>query len=666
MLSSELALGYSASEVKSTEHSGRSGNSRASSVAAALTAEGPLSRALSGYAPRAGQQALAEAIEGALGRPGTLVAEAGTGIGKTFAYLVPILLGSGSAIVSTGTRTLQDQLFKRDLPRLLEALDRHPRIALLKGRSNYLCLHRFDAARQSGEVRAPALLARLEQLRDWADRTTTGELAEVALRDDSPLRPLISSSVDNCLGGDCPRYADCYLVKARRKAQDADLVVVNHHLLFADLALKQEGFGELLPAVGTVVVDEAHQVPEVASRFFGATLSSRQLIDLARDARLEAGAVSGALVLVKDPGAELETGVAKLRLAIDRYPQRGSWESVRVAPAVEEALAALDEALGKLEPVLKELADRSAGLESCWVRARARQRDLAGMTAREPDGVVRWYETSGKSFMLHLTPLSVAEAMNELRDGIAPSWIFTSATLSVGGRFDLFVRQLGIEDAATVSISSPFDYQENALLYHPTGIPQPSDPDFVPRMMDAVLPVLDCSGGRAFLLFTSHRNLNRAAEILKRRTELPLFIQGHMPRHRLLKAFRESGNGVLLGAASFWQGVDVIGAALSLVVIDKLPFAPPDDPLLEARLKQIRDSGGNPFVDYQLPAAVLALKQGVGRLIRHDADRGVLVLCDPRLETKPYGRIFRASLPAMPYSRELRDVARFFDRPHVA
>ncbi len=632
-------------------------------VAAAFAAGGALERGLEGFAPRPEQRALAEAIEAALGGPGTLVAEAGTGIGKTFAYLVPILLAGRRAIVSTGTRTLQDQLFKRDLPRLLDALDCHPRVALLKGRGNYLCLHRFELTRLGGELKSPALLARLEQIREWAGVTRIGELAEIALADASPLRPLITSSVDNCLGGDCPRYADCFLVKARRRAQDADLVVVNHHLLFADLALKQEGFGELLPPAEAVVVDEAHQVPDIASRFFGRRLSGRQLTDLAQDVRREAAEVTGALAQVVEPSQVLETAVARLNLAIEPHPERGSWERARVSPAVGAALAALTRALTGLDELLATLAERSAGLESCWARARQRLAALAELTAPDVDGVVRWYEKTRRSFTVHASPLSVAEAMSALRDGIAPCWIFTSATLSVGGRFDLFLSQLGIEDAETVSLPSPFDYRRNALAYLPPGIPLPEHPEFVARMLDRVLPVLEYSGGRAFLLFTSHRNLRLAAEQLAARTELPLLIQGEMPRHRLLEEFRRSGNGVLLGAASFWQGVDVAGAALSCVVIDKLPFAPPDDPLLEARLKQIRASGGNPFFDYQLPAAVLALKQGVGRLIRDYADRGVLVLCDPRLESKPYGRVFLDSLPEMEVTRELRDVARFFDHP---
>ncbi|MET0231032.1 MAG: ATP-dependent DNA helicase, partial [Rhodanobacteraceae bacterium] len=440
----------------------------------------------------------------------------------------------------------------------------------------------------------------------------------------------------------------------------ADLVVVNHHLLFADLAIKQEGFGEILPGAHAFILDEAHQIPELAGQFFSVSLSARQLTELANDTLAECSGVPGALAVLQPPVDALTFAVKKLRLALDRFPQKGAMSSVENDPEVDRELAALREVLGTLSEDLGRHAERSRGLASVHERAETQAARLAEVCDSHDRDAVHWYEKSAHGFSFHATPLDLSQPLRELRATSHATWVFTSATLSVAGRFEHFARQLGLDDPVTLSLESPFEYSRQALAYLPSGLPDPAAPDYVDRVLDAVLPVLEASRGRAFLLFTSHRALRRAAEILPARVSFPLFVQGTAPRHRLLTDFRASGNGVLLGAASFWEGVDVAGEALSVVVIDKLPFAAPDDPVLVARLDALREAGGNPFTDWQIPTAVIALKQGAGRLIRDVHDRGVLVLCDPRLTSRAYGKLFLASLPPLPRTRVLADVERFF------
>ncbi|MEM7708983.1 MAG: ATP-dependent DNA helicase [Pseudomonadota bacterium] len=630
-----------------------------------LASGGELDQAWPQFRPRDGQRELATEIALAMEAGEPLIAEAGTGIGKTFAYLLPALVSGQRVVVSTGTRTLQDQLYQRDIPQLLAALDLKPRVSLLKGRSNYLCIHRMNHATDSGVIDSPELLTLLDKTRGWAQQTDDGDLVGATfLPDNSPLRPQVSSTVDNCLGGECPNYGDCWVIRARRQAQEADLVVVNHHLLFADLALKQEGFGELLPECDAIVVDEAHQVPDVASRFFGRSFSFRQLTELARDCRSEGAGAPGALPVLVETLAELDAAARRLRLAVStvsgRLGNRGPWQEARRRDGLEGELVGVADVLGRLSQALKPLAPATAGLESVWQRSQRLQAAASAFLNDEDSDHVCWYEASRQGFQLQRTPLNLAEALGSIREAAAPCWIYTSATLSVGGRFDLFQSQLGLESARSVSIDSPFDYENRALLYHPSGLPEPAEQGFVPAFVAALLPLLDITGGRAFVLFTSHRNLQQARAILSNALDLPIFVQGDAPRHQLLEDFRRSGNGVLLGAASFWAGVDVPGDALSCVAVDKLPFAAPDDPVIQARLNKLRQEGEAPFGRYQLPAAVLTLKQGVGRLLRHENDRGVVVVGDPRLTSKGYGKVFLKSLPPARYTRDLADVRSFF------
>jgi ATP-dependent DNA helicase DinG len=631
------------------------------SLAALLGEDGPFARELPDFAPRAAQQAMAAAVAMAIQQRDTLVAEAGTGTGKTYAYLVPALLSGERVIVSTGTKALQDQLYFRDLPKVLAVLGARVKTALLKGRANYLCLHRLQQTVREGAALAPERAGELAAIRAWSARTRRGDRAELAaVPEDSPLWPLVTSTAENCLGVECPFYEDCHVFKARREAMEADLVVVNHHLLLADLALKQDGFGEILPGAAAYILDEAHQVPELAGQFFSASVSARQLGELAQDALRECQGITGALGLLLGPVEALHALLRKLRLAMEALPARGPASALEGVAAVRDGLRELAGLMAALADLLAGQAERSRGLASVHERALALLERLDRLREHGGERDVCWYELFPRGFALHATPLDLAAPLRALRERSEAAWIFTSATLSVAGRFEHFARQLGLDEPRTLLLESPFDYARQALCYLPEGLPDPAARDYTERLLEAVLPVLAASQGRAFLLFTSHRALRCAADWLPARMAWPLYVQGSAPRHQLLEAFRRSGHGVLLGAASFWEGVDVAGEALSVVVIDKLPFAAPDDPVLVARLEALERAGINPFMGWQVPAAAIALKQGAGRLIRSLTDRGVLVLGDPRLATKGYGKLFLASLPAMPRTRALADVQAFF------
>jgi ATP-dependent DNA helicase DinG len=599
-----------------------------------------------------------------IGDTGVLVAEAGTGTGKTFAYLVPALLAGGKVIVSTGTKTLQDQLFDRDLPAVRDALASGARLALLKGRANYVCHHRLDRAIAEARLDSREEAAQLRRIKAFAATSRTGDRADLAdVPEDAPVWVHATSTRENCLGQECPRYSECFVFAARRDAQAADVVVINHHLFFADIALRAEGIAELLPACNTVILDEAHQLPDIARLFFGETFATAQAIELARDTRLELRAAGGGAQDLDRDATVLERRARDLRLAFPEDAAKlSAAQALRIAE-FEPALAALDGAVSALRSPLAAQAERSEGLASCARRAE----DLAARLVRwrEADAaeLVRWVEVFGHSAQLHVTPLSPGEIFRRQMDDHPRAWIFTSATLAVGDDFSHFKRELGIDAAQSRRWESPFDFARQALLFVPQGLPQPNDPGHTAAVIDAAYPVLRAAGGGAFLLFTTLRALRRAEELLAGRLAadgLPLLVQGSGSRSELLERFRALGNAVLLGSASFWEGVDVRGDALSVVVIDKLPFAPPDDPVLAARIDALRARGGNPFSELQLPQAILQLKQGAGRLIRDETDRGVLVLCDPRLFTRSYGRLVRASLPPMRITRETAEATAFF------
>ncbi len=637
-------------------------------LAAVFGAEGPLSECLTGFRPRPEQLAMAQDVAAALADGHSLVIEAGTGTGKTLAYLLPALDSGLRVVISTGTKTLQDQLFHRDLPMIGKALGRVVDAQLLKGRSNYLCLYRLNQlADAPGKALPKGSAADIRHLRQWAERTLTGDIAEYTeLAENSPLWPRVTSTVDNCLGSRCPVFDDCHVVSARHAAREAEMVVVNHHLLMADLAMKEEGFGRLLPGADAIIVDEAHHFPDVAQNFFTVSLGSGQVLDLVTDVRSEA--VHGGVF-----GPALENAVDVLRktaidarLALSDGVSTVSWDeaSEEFVPAFDVLGEALDGVIGELTA----LEEASAGLQRCRQRAAsmfAAFETISGHGSQD-DHALRWIKLAQRSFTANATPLDTADDLRALLEAGQSAWVFTSATLAVRDNFQHFISRLGLSDVRTRQIPSPFAFADIARLYLPQGLPeglpQPNDPSFtdlaVAEMRDAVI----ASDGRAFLLFTSHRALRRAAELLNNDPEFnfPLFVQGTEPRSRLLEQFSREPHSVLLGTATFWEGIDIRGHDLVLVAIDRLPFASPGDPLLAARLEAIRSQGGNPFRDYQLPQAVLSLKQGVGRLIRDYDDYGVVMICDPRLSQKSYGRVFLSSLPPMTVVRDLETIRAFY------
>jgi ATP-dependent DNA helicase DinG len=629
--------------------------------------EGPLARSIPGFAVRIEQIAMATQVHRALQTGGRLIVEAGTGTGKTFAYLAPALLSGRRVVVSTGTRTLQDQLFHRDLPTIARALGRPVRVALLKGRANYLCEHRLDLAEQQATARGlrREVAVALPKVRAWSGITRSGDIAEARhLSDAHPVWPWVTSTRDNCLGADCSAFERCHVVHARREAQAADVIVVNHHLLLADLVLKEEGFGDLLPGADAIIIDEAHQFSEVASNFLGFNVSARQLQSLTRDLAVELIA-AGSRAEVSDALAQtIDRQILDLQDTLSAV--RGRSEFREWPAAIFEAVEHIHGSIDELTRSLEEPAKNNAGLAALRRRSAELGARLSAMLEREsPDqpASVRWAQSGTYGVSLHYVPIDVAEQLGALIQAHASAWIFTSATLAVGEEFAHFANRIGISDASTVRFGSPFDYEEQTLLYIPAKFDDPSSARYTEQVIDAALPVLEASGGRAFLLFTSHRALRDAADILFSKLggtlPFPVFVQGDAPRDALLTKFREAGNAVLLGTSSFWEGVDVKGAALSVVVIDKLPFAVPDDPVLKARLDAIQRRGGNPFFEEQVPQAVIALKQGVGRLIRDPDDFGVVMLCDPRLRTRGYGRIFLDSLPPMRRTNSLEEVTSF-------
>ena len=639
-----------------------------SSISDVLGDDGPIARHLTGFAPRLEQQHLAEAIFTTFEQGETLIGEAGTGTGKTFAYLVPAILSGQTIIISTGTRHLQDQLFYNDLPLVKRALGSGVSTCLLKGRANYLCKHRLQRA-----MRHPALLSETHQkhlriLTDWAGRTKYGDIAEViGVPEDSMVWSFIVSNDEFCSKHEFEDLADCFIHKARKRAQESDIIVVNHHLLCADLALKDLGFGELLPDARGFVIDEAHQLPDIAAQFFGRKLSSRQLLDLARDTVGEQLHEAPDNRELRELTQELETAVRHFRLAFAIEPDRGPWMSVKSMAAMERELERLNTLLGALEEALADVAVRGKGLEACHKRAHLHAETLGYFMELDPAlDYVHWYETFRNGFSLNMTPMTVAQPFQKAMQTMDASWVFTSATLAVGGDFSHFQSQLGLEDARELQVDSPFDYRHNALLYLPGNLPEPQNSHYTSSIVDTMVPVLEASGGRAFLLFTSYRAMHEAQGLLEGRINYPILVQGQMPKRELIEAFQSVGNAVLLGTSSFWEGVDVRGEALSLVMIDKLPFGSPGDPVMSARIDHMKQGGGNPFFEYQVPQAAIALKQGVGRLIRDVTDKGVLVLCDPRIRSRHYGEVFITSLPPMPITTDLEEVTEFYRQERVA
>ncbi|MEY8172354.1 ATP-dependent DNA helicase [Burkholderia multivorans] len=625
----------------------------------------------------------------------TLIVEAGTGTGKTYAYLVPAMLWGGKVIVSTGTKHLQDQLFLRDIPTVRNALAVPVTVAMLKGRANYLCHYYLQRTADNGRLPSRQDTAYLQEIVRFAKITKSGDKAELAsVPETAPVWSMVTSTRDNCLGQECPHYKECFVMQARREAQQADIVVVNHHLFFADIMLRDTGMAELLPNANTVIFDEAHQLPETATLFFGETLSTTQILELARDTVAEGLSHARDAVEWVKLGGALERAARDVRLAFaDDQIVRMSLAQLGDDHPLFAALDALEAALDALASALASQAERAESLGACLRRARELQDLLAGWVAPgaaeaaaqadaaaagdaaaaagDPNEKVRWVEVFAHTVQLHETPLSVAPIFAKQRAGVPRAWIFTSATLSVRGDFTHYAAQMGLSSRRSMTLASPFDYQAQGLLYVPRNLPQPSSPAFTDAVFDAALPAIEAAGGGVFMLCTTLRAVDRIASKLRdviesRGWNTPLLVQGDASRTELLDRFRAYGNAILVGSQSFWEGVDVRGDALSLVVIDKLPFAPPDDPVLAARLDALAKKGLSPFAVHQLPQAVITLKQGAGRLIRAETDRGVLMICDTRLVDKPYGRRIWQSLPPFKRTREIAVVQDFFEEQRAA
>lgn len=643
-------------------------------VAAAFDADGPLARLDPGYKPREPQLQMSRAVARALARRQALVVEAGTGVGKTFAYLVPTLLAGSRALISTATKSLQDQLFLRDLPRLTKTLQMPVRLALLKGRGSYLCLHRMKEARVSGEFpdrRTALSLARIER---WALGTATGDFAEIdGLDERAPIIPIVSSSRENCLSQECPDYRACYVVKARREAMEADVVVVNHHLFFADLTLRDTGVAELLPSVEVAIFDEAHQLAEAGVQFLGTLLGTAALIDFARDLLAHGLAHARGVHDWQALHAGVEKAARELRLAAAgplatagrelRGTLKLGWKERAAQPGFGAALAGVEQATAAALEALT--AVREAAPDFARLCERAQElRDLAKAFATEPaPGDVRWIDISPHAARLVESPLDIREAMQQQLEAAPKAWVFTSATLGDDEGLTWFTEPAGLTDAEVLRVGSPFDYPAHARLYVPRGFPKPSEPQHPASVALLASRLARALGGRTFVLTTTLRNLQTVADALRERFEeggdaIAVLQQGAAPKRVLLQRFIDNPASVLVGSASFWEGIDVPGDALQCVLIDKLPFPPPNDPLVEARVQRMEAQGRNAFAEYFVAEAAIALKQGAGRLIRTETDRGLLVVCDPRMAGMNYGRRLRAALPPMtPVANEAEALA---------
>ncbi len=630
---------------------------------AAFSADGELAQAIPGFQPREPQTQMATEVATAIKTKQQLVVEAGTGTGKTFAYLVPAILSSAKVIVSTGTKNLQEQLYLKDLPLVREVLSSNKDIALLKGRANYLCLYRLAQHTRHSHLVDSQALSELAKVKKWAVSTKVGDMGELdSIPEDARILPYVTSTIDNCLGRDCPDYEDCYLVKARNKAMEAELVVVNHHLFFADLALKDTGFGELIPEAQTIIFDEAHQIPDVATQYFGESVSSRQIQDMCRDiAAIQKTALKDAAQLTA-AADKLHMVTADLRLLYPQQPQKGNWFKQLQRQEVASQLAKMADSLEVLYDVMKVHLGREKALDALFERCCQCRSKLKLMQQQQQMGVSLWYETTPKHISLHLTPLDIGEKFSELAAEPKRSWVFTSATLSVDGNCQHFKGQLGLDGAKELLLDSPFDYQKQSLLCVPRYLPEANARDRKQVLTELALQIVEASRGGCFLLFTSHAMMRQVAESLQEEVDNPVLVQGQKSKRVLIAEFLAQPSAVLLATGAFWEGVDVRGDKLTCVMIDKIPFAAPDEPLLQAKADDLRKRGKNPFVDMQIPQAVITLKQGAGRLIRDVADKGVLVICDPRLVQKEYGATFLRSLPNMRRTRSMQEAMAFLSQ----
>ena len=622
--------------------------------------KGRLTTAIPGFIPREQQTLLAEHIAKIIHDQSILIAEAGTGTGKTYAYLVPCLLSNKKTLISTATKTLQDQLYHKDIPTLIRALGLAVRVQNLKGRANYLCRYRTELHAEEGSFITPQCAHEIQHIREKLAQLSEGERGELPeINEDSPVWPYVTSTADNCLGTECEFHQTCFLVRARKRAMEADIVVINHHLYFADSRLKEEGFGELLPGVGAVVFDEAHQLPDIAANFHGERVGTRLIREVFDDTLREWPVLDLANQPLKKISYDLDQAIDNLMLALPIHEERISWEQFCKDSVFNTAWNALlticDELLTCFEQAHIE---EHVGLSRCKTRL-DELTCLLKSFAVEKSQQIRWLERFKHHVVFHATPYDIADAFRALLGRQTCAYIFASATLTVANSFACFTQQLGLSMAKTLFLPSPFDFQRQALLYLPRDLPDPKELGYYEALLAKALPVIEACGGRCFFLFTSHRALKQIALLMANKLNYPLLIQGEEAKPILLARFREMGNAVLLGTATFWEGVDVKGEALSCVIIDKLPFASPVDPVIRGKMAYLKSQGQSGFDELSLPNAVLALKQGVGRLIRDVNDKGVLMIADPRLTARDYGQRIFASLPAMRKTRDEQTVLLF-------
>ncbi|HCZ9539234.1 TPA: ATP-dependent DNA helicase [Vibrio alginolyticus] len=631
-------------------------------IAKTFSSDGALGKAIPGFQARQPQIDMAEAVSSAIKDQTQLVVEAGTGTGKTFAYLVPALLSGKKVIISTGSKNLQEQLYHRDLPLMVNALGFYGQVALLKGRSNYLCLDRLSRQMVESHTNEsdPTLLTQLVKVRAWSSETKTGDLGDCDdLPEDSMIIPTITSTNDNCLGKECPSYTDCFVLKARKRAMDSDIVVVNHHLFLADLAIKETGFGELIPEADVFIFDEAHQLPDIASEYFGQSVSSRQIHDLAKDIEIAYRTEAKDMRQLQKVGDKLMQSAMDMRIVLGEPGFRGNWREALQSGSIKRELLRLTDSLELAIDVLKIALGRSQLLDTAFERANLIKGRIDRVGDVDITGYSYWYDTSPRHFALHITPLSVADKFHEQIEIKQGAWIFTSATLAVSGDFKHFTERLGLKPTKQFSLPSPFDYQKQARLCVPRYLPEPNSNGLADKLVRMLAPVIEENDGRCFFLCTSHSMMRELGEKFREVLELPVLMQGEMSKQKTLAEFMELGNALLVATGAFWEGIDVRGDALSCVIIDKLPFTAPDDPLLKARIEDCRLRGGEPFAEVQIPDAVITLKQGVGRLIRDQKDHGALIICDNRLVTRDYGGIFLGSLPPIPRTRDLDGIKAF-------
>ncbi len=631
-------------------------------IAKTFSSDGALGKAIPGFQARQPQIDMAEAVSSAIKEQSQLVVEAGTGTGKTFAYLVPALLSGKKVIISTGSKNLQEQLYHRDLPLVVNALGFYGQVALLKGRSNYLCLDRLSRQMVESHTNEsdPTLLTQLVKVRSWSSETKTGDLGDCEdLPEDSMIIPTITSTNDNCLGKECPSYADCFVLKARKRAMDSDIVVVNHHLFLADLAIKETGFGELIPEADVFIFDEAHQLPDIASEYFGQSVSSRQIHDLAKDIEIAYRTEAKDMRQLQKVGDKLLQSAMDMRIVLGEPGFRGNWREAMQSESIKRELVRLTDSLDLAIDVLKLALGRSQLLDTAFERANLIKGRIDRVCDVDITGYSYWYDTSPRHFTLHITPLSVADKFHEQIEIKQGAWIFTSATLAVSGDFKHFTDRLGLKPKQQFSLPSPFDYEKQARLCVPRYLPEPNSPGLADKLVRMLAPVIEENDGRCFFLCTSHSMMRELGEKFREVLDLPVLMQGEMSKQKTLAEFMELGNALLVATGAFWEGIDVRGDALSCVIIDKLPFTAPDDPLLKARIEDCRLRGGEPFAEVQIPDAVITLKQGVGRLIRDQKDQGALIICDNRLVTRDYGGTFLGSLPPIPRTRDLERIKAF-------